>query len=290
VPAALIRSLAIVAAATAPLAALMLLLERGQISWLPRPGTGVLATTVTSMTAGRVGLVVVAGLGAGAVAWTGGRDRVAVTALLAAAAVPPLGLWSAAQVVPVFIDRYVIATAFALVALAVAGAAALAERFGSAGRLIAVGMLGVLMVLSGQRAAHLEALPFKVDNGPGVVRFVQARAQPGDAVAYAGGGLRMLIEASTSRAPGPFPPDVAQAPGGEAFRQHDLYAKEVNAAVLAARMAAVQRLWLVTDPGDQSYPQGGPFAELRPLVTASFASASTTSFGTVDVTLLLRRP
>jgi mannosyltransferase len=284
----LARPVVIVAAATAPLAAAMLLLERGQISWLPRPTSGVLATTLTSMTAGRLGLVLIVVLAS--VALVGGRDRTLVVALAAAAALPPVLLWTAAQLVPVFIDRYVICTVTALIALAGAGAGDLRERFGSAGGVLAGAIVGVLLLLGGRQTARLEAQPFKVDNGPGVVTYIQARAQAGDAVAYAGGGLRMLIEASTSRAPGPFPPDVALAPGGEAARQHDLYAREVSAPVLAARLPAVQRLWLVTDPGDQRYPQGGPFAELHPYVTANFVATATTSFGSVDLTLLVRQP
>ena len=284
----LTRPLAVVAALTAPLAAVMVVLERGQISWLPRPSRGVLATTITSMTAGRLGLLLIIALAA--VALAAARDRWPVAALAAAAAAPPLALWTAAQVVPVFIDRYLIPSAVALVALAASGATLLAARLGNLGRLLAVGGVGLILLLGGQHVAQSEARPYKVDNGPGVVRFIQSQAQAGDAVAYAGGGLRTLIEASTSRAPGPFPPDVALAPGGEAFRQHDLYAKEVGAGVLAGRLAPVQRLWLITDPGDQRYPQGGPFAALRPVVAADFRSAATASFGSVDVTLLVRQP
>jgi mannosyltransferase len=284
----LTRPLVVVVAAAAPLAAVMLVLERGQISWLPRPSRGVLATTITSMTGGRLGLFLVVALGVAAL--VGARNREPMAALAAAAVLPPLALWTAAQAVPVFIDRYVIPSAVAMVALAAAGATVLAARLGSVGRLLGIGGVGLLLVLGGQHVARLEAQPYKVDNGPGVVRFIQSQAQGGDAVAYAGGGLRTLIEAATSRAPGPFPPDVALAPGGQAFRQHDLYAREVAAPVLAARLTAVQRLWLITDPGDQRYPQGGPFATLRPVVTADFRSAATASFGSVEVTLLVRQP
>ena len=282
------RPLAVVAAAAAPLAAVMVVLERGQISWLPRPSRGVLATTITSMTGGRLGLFLIVALGV--VALAGARNRMPVAALAAAAALPPLVLWSVAQVVPVFIDRYLIPSVAAMVAVVAIGATALAARLGNRGRLLALGSVALVVLVGGQHVARLEAQPYKVDNGPGVVRFIQSQAQGGDAVAYAGGGLRTLIEASTSRAPGPFPPDVALAPGGEAFRQHDLYAREVDAAVLADRLAVVQRLWLITDPGDQRYPQGGPFVALRPVVAADFRSAVTASFGSVEVTLLVRQP
>jgi hypothetical protein len=46
---------------------------------------------------------------------------------------------------------------------------------------------------------------------------------------------------------------------------------------------------MVTDPSDQRYPAGGPFLPLKPLVTTAYAVATTMSFGTIDVTLFVRR-
>ena len=104
-----------------------------------------------------------------------------------------------------------------------------------------------------------------MDNAPAVVEL-HPGPEPGagDAVAYAGGGLRTVLEASLGRH-GPFPDDVALAPGGEAFRQHDLYAREVTRRELSARLATVQRLWLVTDPGTSNTPRGSLRA-LKPMV------------------------
>lgn len=294
-PTTVIRCVAVAAAVAAPLAALMVFFERGQISWLPRPDGRALVTTITAMSSGGVGFVAMLSLAT--VALLAGRRRVAVP-LLAAFALPPVVLWTLAQVVPVFIDRYVICSTLALVGLAAAGLMAIRDHIGGgggggggpAGRLVAGAILAGLVVLGGQRSAHVEAEPFKVDNAPAVVGFIRAGAQPGDAVVYAGGGLRTLIEATLPRvgAAGGFPPDVALAPGGEAFRQHDLYAREVAAPQLAARLVGIRRLWLITDPNDQRYPQGGPFATIRPQVTAEFGSGTTRSFGAIDVTLLVR--
>jgi hypothetical protein len=202
-----------------------------------------------------------------------------------------LALWSVAQVTPVFIDRYLICSTLALVGLAGAGLATLRERLRPKrlGQVAALAVLAGLLVLSGQRVARIESAPYKVDNAPAVARFIQAHAQPGDAVAYAGGGLRIVIDASLP-AGGSFPVDVALAPGGDASLQSDLYAREVDGPQLESRLATVRRLWLVTDPSDQDYPQGGPFLQLRPLVTATYAPTTTTSFGTIDVTLLVRHP
>jgi mannosyltransferase len=288
IPPELKRGAIIIATASAPLALVMGVFERGQISWLPRPNAGALVTTITAMTSGGVGFVLIVALAIVALALAARRDRGLTIALAAAFALPPVTLWTAAQVVPVFIDRYVICSVVAMVALVAAGLTALRDRWGGGGRVAAAAALATLIVLGGQRSAHVEAEAFKVDNAPAVIAFIESHAQPADAVAYAGGGLRILIEASLPRSKADFPADVALAPGGEAFRQHDLYAREVSAPVLATRLETVHRLWLVTDPVDQRYPQGGPFAALRPLVTAAFAPAGTTSFGAVEVTLLTR--
>jgi hypothetical protein len=284
---------AVVAAAAAPLTVLMLFFERGQISWLPRPDTTALVTTFTAMASGGLGFVAVLALGVAAVLLTDRAERLIPVALGAAFAVPPVGLWMVAQVAPSFIDRYVICSTVAMVGLVAAGLVAIRDRLGGAGgagQWVSLAVLAGLVVLGGQRSAHVEAQPFKVDNAPAVVGLIRAGAQPGDAVVYAGGGLRTLVEATLPRAgAGPFPPDVALAAGGEAFFQHDLYAREVTPGVLATRLVAIRRLWLVTDPNDQRYPLGGPFASLRSQVTAEFAAVTTTSFGAIEVTLLRRR-
>ena len=67
VPPALKRCWWVIAAASAPLAVVMLVFERGQISWLAKPSAAVLATTITSMSSGWLGLEVVLVLAA--VAW-----------------------------------------------------------------------------------------------------------------------------------------------------------------------------------------------------------------------------
>jgi mannosyltransferase len=283
VPKVLIRSWIAIAAASAPMAAVMLLGERGQISWLGHPTIGDLTRTVTSMSSGWLGLALMLGLGAAAAVGLR-RDRPAVGALAAAFAVPPLGLWSVAQIVPSFIDRYVICSAVALIGLVAAGLSVVREW---AGRLAAMVVLAALVVLGMQRIATVEATPFKVDNAPAVVAFIGARARPGDVIGYAGGGLRILVDASRHGQQA-FPPDVALAPGGEEYRQHDLYAREVSPAVLEQRLATVQRLWLLTDPSDLRYPQGGPFAVLRSRVSSEFQARAGGSFGAVDVTLLVR--
>ena len=298
VPKVLIRGWVAIAGASAPLAGLMLIGEGGQIGWLTRPTVATLVRTWTAMAGGWLGLALMLALAATAAIVTArnrpAEDQVVVAALAAAFAVPIPTLWAVAQVVPSYLERYVICSVVGLIGLVGAGLRVVIDV---AGPVAAAAVLVVLLVIGGQHTAQMEAVAFKIDNAPAVVDFINSRSQPGDAIGYAGGGLRILVNASRPGAPTAarfhnppaFPNDVALAPGGEEFRQHDLYAIEVSPTVLAQRLAGVQRLWLLTDSTDLRYPQDGPFAKLRSLVTGEFTPRASGSFGAVDVTLLVRR-
>jgi hypothetical protein len=207
--------------------------------------------------------------------------------LVAGFVVPPPLLWTVAQIVPAFIDRYVLSSTVAMIGLAGLGIDVLRKRGGL------IPALAVLVLLAGlgvQHIAKYEREPFKVDNAPAVVAFVAAQARPGDAIGFSGGGVRAVIDAAGAPPTG-FPNDIALAPGGEAFRQHDLYAREVNEQALGLRLAPVNRLWLVTDPGvDGRFPRDGPWAQLRPALLKVFAPDASATMGSLAVTLYVRGP
>jgi mannosyltransferase len=302
-PVPLLRCWAIIAASVAPLALLMMISERSQISWLTKPTVRYLGQTVTAMTNGWVGLGVMAGLAAIAVSAIAvsaiavsanavtavgvtdpPRDQLVVVALLAAFSIPPLLLWVVAQVVPSFIDRYVICSTVAIIGLAAVGVGALRKR---AGWVFALATLVLLAALGVARIGRLEGQAFKYENPPAVVSFIERQTRTGDAIGFAGGGLRTVID--TFLQPGTaFPDDVALAPGGQASKQDDVYAREVNSASLAVRLASVERLWLVTDPTNHGYPPYGPFTPLRETVVRAFKPTMTGSFPGIDVTLYTR--
>jgi mannosyltransferase len=293
VPKALWRGWAVIAAITAPFALPMLVWEHSQISWLTKPTLQYLGQTFTAMMNGGLGLAVTAGLIVFALIAVrrpssrraATRDRLVVPTLLVAFAVPPVLLWLIAQVVPTFIDRYIICSTVAAIGLAAFGLDVIRRRASAA---MALTTMIVLAALGGQQIATLEAQSFKYENPPNVVSFIARQARPDDAVGFAGGGLRTVIDAYL-RPGGSFPFDIAVAPGGEATRQHDIYAREVNPATLWQRLAGVQRLWLVTDPTNGRYPPYGPFASLRPGVTREFQPTIKASFPGIDVTLYTRK-
>jgi mannosyltransferase len=293
VPRVLIRCWLAVAAITAPLALVMVLRELSQISWLTSPTGRYLGQTVTAMTAGWLGLSVMAALSVvGLLAirrrgprYVGARGRLVLPALLAAFIIPPPLLWLVSQVVPSFIDRYVICSTVAVIGLAGFGLEVVRQR---AGGVVALAILIVLAGLGGQRIAADERKPFKYEDPPAVVTFIEHQTQPGDAVGYSGGGLRTVIDAY--RPPGAgLPADIAVAPGGEARRQSDLYAREVSSATLEQRLTGVDRVWLITDPTNRRYPPDGPFAALRTSFGQAFRPTTAASFPGIDVTLYVRR-
>jgi len=277
----LLRCWAVIAAVTAPLGLLIMNRERSQISWLPRPAFADLVRTMTGMTNGWWGLGLISGLVLFVL--TVQRRTVTVPVLLASATLPPVLLWLFAQLVPSFLDRYVICSTVAVIGLAALGVKALRAHTGAAA---ALAVLLALAALGAQRIVTLEREPFKYENAPAVVAFVAGQAQRGDAIGFGSGGLRTVTDLYLGA--GPFPTDVALAPGGDAELQHDLYARQVSAPILQERLAGVERLWLVTDPTDHHYPSSGPFAPLRAEVTRNFRETLAASFPGMDVTLYRR--
>ena len=243
--------------AVAPLAVLVVS-QRGQISWLPRPSLAVLFGTFRGMAGSGPALVVVVVL-----VVLAGRES---PPLVAAFVGPPVALWIVGQFVPAYTARYVICSTIAMI-----GLVALRARWPV---LVLLGALGLSSVV------RLEARPLKYENTPALVAFVASRTQSGDAVGYSGGGLRTLIDTYRGTV---FPVDVALAGS-----QHDIYARQVAPPVLASRLAAVSRIWLITDPTDHGYPTYGPFQPLHASFLQAFRASASSSFPGIDVTLYVR--
>jgi hypothetical protein len=247
------------ALASAPLAVLVFL-QRGQISWLPRPSLSDLVHTFTAMGGGWWGLALLVAL-----ALAGWRTDWGL-----AFVAPPIALWLLGQLVPAFTARYVIFSTMALIGLAALGF----TRFRS--RTLAAAVLAAAVALGLHQELRYEREPFKYENPPTVVGFVAAHVLPGDAVAYSGGGLRTLVD---------YYGGVTAADVALAGPTRDIYPRQVGVITLAARLSSVQRVWMITDPSDHRYPTYGPFAGLRSSFAASFVPVIETSFPGIDVTL-----
>jgi uncharacterized membrane protein len=275
----------VIGAVTAPLWLWMITAERGQIAWLGRPDLPNLERTIKEMGNGAVGLTIVCALSVVACVWAAqagrSRDRSLVAALTVAFIAPPIALWLFAQVVPSFDDRYVICSAVAAIGLAALGFDVVRRR----SSVLAIVLLVVVCGLGGSAVLRLERAPFKYENTPALVALLRSQAQPSDAIGFGSGGLRTVVDMYM---PSPSFEDVALAPGSPSS-QPDVYLREVDPSILASRLSAVERLWLITDPNDHLYPSSGPFAPLRGAFDQEFQRAATTAFPGMDLTLYLRR-
>ena len=246
-----------IALAIAPLTVLVLS-QRGQISWLPRPSLSALLGTFRTMAGGGLALIVVAAL-----VVLAARESLALAAAFVG---PPVVLWTIGQFVPAYTDRYVICSTVAMIGLVALRARPV--------------VLVVLVALGLSSVVRLEGRPYKYENPPAVVAFVTSRTQPGDAIGYSGGGLRTVIDIYRTVA---FPTDVGLAGGG-----HDIYGRQVGPAPLSTRLTSVERLWMVTDPTDHRYPTYGPFVPLKAAFFRAFSAVTASSFPGIDVTLYVR--
>jgi hypothetical protein len=78
--------------------------------------------------------------------------------------------------------------------------------------------------------------------------------------AAAGSGRRPSGGCSDAAIP---PADIALAPGGQADKVHDLFAKEVGARTLTSRLARRERVWVVSLPAATWHPTPEPMQTVQ---------------------------
>jgi mannosyltransferase len=224
--------------------------QRSQISWLTRPRLGSVGYLVVSFGGSRLLAPLVALLVAGAMtAGLVGRRRVPVDMVTVAApwlVLPPLVLFAASQIHPVFNFRYVVYCLPALALLAAAGLAAVTRLatlapLGKAAWLPAVliVVLLVALVLEPQRLVRLPSA--RPDNLRRVAAIVAAYGRPGDAMLYVPSNRRAYSLAY----PAPFRRlrDIALAKSPVAAA--NLIGTQVPPATLRSRFTTVARVWVI---------------------------------------------
>jgi mannosyltransferase len=253
--------LAAVAAAAVVLSPLLVLgyLQRGQISWLTRPGVSAVSHLVVAF-AGSRSLVALSALlvmvaVAGCLAMRPRPPVDAATLALPWLVLPAVILLAVSQIHPMYDTRYILYSLPALALLMASGLAWLTRLArqavpASAGRaagalswLPAVAVLALLaaMVLAPQRLIRLPSA--RADNLATISAIVAANEQPGDGVLYLPSNRRVFGMAY----PAPFRRlrDLSQAKSPVAAA--NLLGTEVPAPALLARGARVNRIWLVSD-------------------------------------------
>ncbi|WP_330339643.1 glycosyltransferase family 39 protein [Streptomyces sp. NBC_00557] len=240
----------------------MVLVSRGQaaqVAWLRRP-TAVSAEELARAFFGPSGAVYAVCLClvfAGLPGLVGRRGNVTLVGVaLPLTVVPPVVLMLASQVSPLFVNRYVLYALSGAPLLVVAGAervAGMAGRLPLGGRRVRprlVVLAGVLAVGAG----FLHQLPvLRADRDPGtrpddlgaVSRVVAREAAEGDAVLFLPAPARNAALAY----PGAFRGvrDVALVEG--AAGSGTLYGREAGPGEVRRRVARLDRVWVVADPG-----------------------------------------
>ena len=236
--------------------------QRGQVGWLRPPGAA--AVLATGRLVGSAGLllaaVVLTGMGL-AYAALGHRARadwpVRLPALcLPWLAVPPLMLFAASQIQPVYTFRYILFCTPAAALLIGTGLAAAGRAAGPAG--LALIVLLALPAQLGERGPSGHT-----DNIRRLDQIVARYERPGDAVLYPQSGSRTFAAA--------YPYGLIRLHdvmlGESAVRSGTIAGTGAPAPVAAARLGRVTRVWVVqsnvASPGRPAELRGLPFRLVR---------------------------
>lgn len=226
--------------------------QRGQISWIRKPGLGAVSALVAEFSGSRqlvpaIGFLALIAVAASAVA--GRRLPLDVPAVaLPWVALPPAILLLASERTPVYDARYVAYCLPAVALLAAAGLAVLAKlaartplrREGLSWLPSGLAVVGVAVLLAGpQRIVHTATA--HVDNLRQEAAILAAHERPGDAIVY----LPVNQRVDEYAYPGPFRTlrDVALRTSPAAAG--NLVGVDVTARVLRQRFAGVRRVWVI---------------------------------------------
>jgi mannosyltransferase len=242
---------------------------------LRRPGLTKLASLLSGISgtwtafwwlafATSIGLVVLVA-GRGASAGRGARtDRVLSTGLTSVALpwliIPPVLLFAASQVRPLFADRYLVCCLPALVLIVAAAVSRLPWP-------IPVALLVVVALLTWRVQHNIRSEAGHTEDLRNLALYEIGHAQSGDALLYLPARLRVIegaYPAMTRRAD-----DVALARSGAA--SGTLYGTEIAAPDISPAVAPHQRVWLVTSV--QAAPTNPTDAAEMPVLAVNYRLA-----------------
>jgi hypothetical protein len=125
----------------------------------------------------------------------------------------------------------------------------------------------------------------------GAARFVAARVQPGDGLAFAPGFARPGFNWYFDRAHAATQPaDLDLKPGRGPLQVGDLFGEEDTQAHVAAHLRAARRVWLVGYPTSTWHPTPEPVLAVAPrILHEQFTNVTTRRFGEFQVALWQRR-
>jgi mannosyltransferase len=280
----------------APMVVYALLGDSGQTSWVPALSAHELAGFGKSVTGSRPLELLVALLYVFA-AWAlltqvrrEGRSEDAWRQglVLGWIVLPPLALAVLSVAKPLFTPNYLVGVLPAVPLLvgmvATRPAPPLLHRVALPAAVLAVALTVVAQVRHDHPTAKGEDLR-------AAARFVAARAQPGDGLAYGPAFARPGFTFYFARAnPAAQPADLDLEPGRGPLEVGDLFGQEDTNATVAANLQRTRRVWLIGYPVSSWHPTPEPVLAVAPrILHARFTNVTTRRFGDFQVALWQRR-
>jgi mannosyltransferase len=183
---------------------------------------------------------------------------------------PPLVTLVASLAHPLWVPRYLIVSLPAFVALCAIGLDRLRGRV----RAGAIGLLTALTLVA--LAVSYAPDTTNDENWRAASGHVRSRLQPRDAVWFAGGDGRAPFAYYAWSAGLPPVADLTLAPGGAAGRIH---AREVSRALVRAKLAGQERVWLVLRHRHDRAAEAGDAWTVTALTQAGFREDEAMAFG-----------
>ncbi len=168
----------------------------------------------------------------------------------------PRSCISISQVRPLFLARYLLASAPAIAITAAIGLVALWRR----SRAVAIVAGAIVISLSLLARIQLEPIA-ETEDQRGAAQMVASQGREGDGLTYGPAFARVGTSWYLERRGGGIPTDLAVAPEGQAVEVGDLYAREVSPAILSNRLKRYPRVWLVGYPDSEWHPTPEPMLE-----------------------------
>ncbi|WP_309248717.1 glycosyltransferase family 39 protein [Streptomyces sp. MNP-20] len=217
--------------------------QSAQVDWIGGPNWSAVLQVLGLWVLGLMAVVVLTGRPRPARA---ARVTISLPALgLSLLVLPPLALWLASLVKPLYVDRYVL---YGQAGLALLLGAAL-DRFTREGRRRALGAAAALTAATAlvPVSLGLRTPASRVDDTTAAARALRDIGAPGDAVLYLPLRRRVWSLPYPWAARGLHDIALARSPAAS----HTLYGTEVAPGVLRARLSAESRVVVVTDPAGQ---------------------------------------
>jgi hypothetical protein len=292
-----IRSLLALVVLCLPLAAFVLLRNKGQADWIPATTLDEIRSIPRDMTGnygvefvyGVLFLVALANLVKEVRSARRDREVWIRGLVLLWVVVPAVLLIAISFVKPLLRTPYLIGILPGLTVLAGATIVDLSRRT------VAIALTALLALFTVANVVTRDNPPPKVENLRDAATIVNERGEPGDGLAYMPAWSRVGFSYYLDRLKGSHSPsfvDASIAKGGTPVEQGDVLAREASPATVRKRMMSRRRIWLIWYRGVAGgwHPGPDPVSTVAPaLLRKDFVRVGSWRFGQIRVNLFRNR-